>query len=67
VTRITIGQLVTALLVATVVPVSSGAQSKVGQSQPTFRTRLPAGDCLLTIEVKAANNAARRVVRFTVK
>ena len=30
------------------------------------RARLAAGDYLLTIDVKAANNAARRVVRFSV-
>ena len=32
-----------------------------------FKSRLAAGDYLLTIEVRAGNNAARRVVRFTVK
>lgn len=31
------------------------------------KSRLAAGDYLLTIEVRAGNNAARRVVRFTVK
>ena len=60
-TRITIRPVVTALLVATVVRVPSGAQSAAGQSQPTFR----AGVDVVRLDVSVLDKSRRPVRNLT--